>query len=116
MAQDGFKHISVTAADEEDFVIHAGSGSAPAPQPQPQPQAEARQETASDLASKQNPPASGVSAPTRQKADKSPRNDYQPTTLDDLKGKPMPAMQKIIIIAAVLCIIGAIVYCVAFMG
>ena len=48
--------------------------------------------------------------PARAAARKGAAADYAEQTLEDLQGAPMPTAQKVVIIAAVLCIIGAIVY------
>ena len=57
-------------------------------------------------------PESGNQAPRRTaKAD-----SYHETTLADLESEPMPFAQKVVIIAAVVCIIGALVYYFVFMG
>ena len=38
------------------------------------------------------------------------KDQYQETTLEDLEGAKMPLAQRIVIVAAVICIIGAVVY------
>ena len=38
MAETGFKHIAVTAAEEDDFVIRAGVPEQPATVPEPEPE------------------------------------------------------------------------------
>ena len=57
-------------------------------------------------------PESGNQAPHRTAKDDS----YHETTLADLESGPMPFAQKVVIIAAVVCIIGALVYYFVFMG
>ena len=116
MAQDAFKHISVNRPDEEDEVITAGiavNDDAPAGEPVA---ATADVAGTAEVVS-QNPQmsepresADASAAPSRAKS-----NGYSPATLDDLKGEPMSLTQKIVIIAAVVCIIGAIAYYFAFM-
>ena len=51
------------------------------------------------------------------KAQRRPQKDdgYHETTLEDLKGEKMSLTQRVVIIAAIICIIGAIVYYFAFM-
>ena len=97
-----YKHITVTAADE-DVVIHAGVARAepePAPAPAPEPVA----------ASEPEP------VPSTQPSGRAEKDDaYRETTIEDLETEPMPAAQRIVIIAAVLCIIGALVYYFVFM-
>ena len=148
MAQgEGFRHITVTAAEDDDVVIHAGivrddGGSVPATQ------GDNRAETAGDQhgvadsgqeadiaprsavrddpVAPNGPNANGPadwpartgeggrsSQPARSRAK---RDDYRETTLEDLQSLKMPLVQRIVIIAAVLCIIGAIAYCAVFMG
>ena len=73
-----YKHITVTAAEEDDEVVVAGAQAV---------------------------------APVEQRKPSKPREDpYRETTLEDLKGSPAPLAQKIVIIAAIICIIGALVY------
>ena len=81
-----YKHITVTAAEEDDEVVVAGA-------PQEAPQAVAPTEPRE-----------------QRKPGKSREDSYRETTLDDLKGSPAPLAQKIVIIAAIICIIGALVY------
>ena len=120
MAQDGFKHIIVTQADDEDEVISAGikrseqTGSSLEPvdvhdEPPHSPEGDpaAREDDA--------PRASARPLEVNEPL-KAPHADaYRETTLEDLKGEPMSLTQRIVIIAAVVCIIGAIIYYVAFM-
>lgn len=51
--------------------------------------------------------------PAKRRAGKA--DSYRETTLDDLKPEPMSSTQKIVIIAAVICIIGALAFYLAFM-
>ena len=128
MAQlEGFKHITVTAAGDEDVVIHAGMAEEPAPvsasdsavasggvvgaQP-PAPAAEGGTSQPEDALKVDDPrPASQP----RPKPKSRPQDAYRETTLEDLQGQPMPLVQRIVIVAAIICIIGAVIYCVAFM-
>lgn len=131
MAQsEGFKHITVTAAEDEDVVIVAGAvaeeggdavqvdpaetavdvpdvakASARENEAAPKPVADAP-ETAKPKAAKQAP-----SKRSKRKGD-----SYHETTLEDLQSTPMSFTQRVVIIAAIVCIIGAVIYCVAFMG
>ena len=96
MAQgEGFKHITVTAADDDDVVIVAGAVEAPA-------------QNAGDEPAAEEPKPSG------SKKDSSKKDSYHEATLEDLKQEPMPA-QRVVIIAAIVCIIGALIYYFAFM-
>jgi phage/plasmid primase-like uncharacterized protein len=150
-----FKHIAVTAAEDDDVVIRAGIADADSVA-----QAESVTQSVPDFAAAQAPkqavdsaaqapkqavdsavesmpesqvvrpieaigsiepgkerashpkPESGNQAPHRTaKAD-----SYHETTLADLESEPMPFAQKGVIIAAVVCIIGALVYYFVFMG
>lgn len=113
MANTGeFKLISVSAGEDEDVVIHAGIPDAdPAtPQEGAKPAAhapEAPSEPAED--------APRAQQPARSNAPK-PEDDYHETTLEDLQDGPMPTAQKAVIIASVLCIVGAILYYFIFMS
>lgn len=125
MAKGDFKHIQVTAA-EEDEVIIAGVG-APADSMEPTvgqaPKSEpmAQQPPASQSSQVAPSPAQPERPATTSKPTKSSskgvkkKDDYHETTLEDLQGTPMPLAQKIVIIAAVVCIIGALVYYFAVM-
>ena len=137
MGDNEFKHIAVTAADEDDFVIKAGivDDSAPAAVPAetasaPRPAHEqaavvehvekpASQESSIDkkppvqTASEQVPTPAN---PPRGQTSSKKRDTYRETTLEDLESAPMPLAQRIVIIAAVVCIIGAVIYYFAFMG
>ena len=113
MTDTGFSHITVTPADEEDEVIEAGlsvnqtTGTVQmeeAPDPEPAP------------AQEEKPPAAVRPAAPEKGARKAAASEYHETTLEDLQAQSMPFAQKVVIIAAVICIIGAIVYCIAFMG
>ncbi len=133
MAQgEGFKHITVTAPEEDDVVIVAGATNieeSPAEElpneapiaeelPAEEPAAEAsapRVEEQPAQASEQvKKPVQPAKQPAKQAARK--KDAYHETTLEDLQGNSMPMAQKIVIIAAIICIIGAVIYCVAFMG
>ena len=61
------------------------------------------------------PPSDSPAIAERQKVAsanqlKREKSDYQETTLEDLESTSMPLAQRIVIIAAVVCIIGALVY------
>ena len=148
MAQgEGFRHITVTAAEDDDVVIHAGivrgdDGAVPATQGDNRLETEGDRHDGADSGQEADiAPRSAVRkdpvAPNGSDADersdlrtrtgesgRSPQpmrsrakcDDYRETTLEDLQSLKMPLVQKIVIIAAVLCIIGAIAYCAVFMG
>lgn len=120
---EGFKHITVTAADDEDVVIVAGTGEATAPaSTQPEGEASPKEavtpepagEPVSDAAVQ--PKAEPEPKPEPEpKAKAKPKDDYRETTLEDLQGQSMPLAQRIVIVAAIICIIGAVIYYFAFM-
>ena len=95
--------ITVTPA-EEDEVIIAGAGAEfePAPEvdrgPGSEPAPEPELESASARVAK------------AEKRSDSHRGPHRETTLEDLESSKMPAMQRAVIIAAIFCIIGAIIY------
>lgn len=125
MAQgEGFNHITVTAAEEEDVVIMAGlqdaavpEGDEIAPEPAPEaaPEPVAAPEVAPEPASAPNPAPEPDPARQPQRKPAAGKGEYHETTLADLQGQSMPLTQRIVIIAAIICIIGAVIYCVAFM-
>lgn len=117
MAQsEGFKHITVTAADEDDVVIVAGAvEEAPEPTdvpgaavaPESEPAAEAVPEPAPETPSAQSVPAQKPAPAAKPKKD----DGYREATLEDLADHSMPLAQKITIVAAIILIIVAIAYC-----
>lgn len=139
MATGGFKHISVTAADEDDEVIVAGVGAltddaveepvvsaqaeaaglqAPedaddTPDAITELQVEVEREpeggSASDTAGSSQPATQEAGA-VRSRKQPPAKDGYREATLKDLESTPMPLAQKIVIIAAVVCIIGAVIY------
>ena len=118
MAETGFKHIAVTAAEEDDFVIRAGVSDQHEPEPEPEEQEETEsadsaemvvdEKTEPEVESKPKP------APARKPAAKK-KDAYHETTLEDLNSTQMPLAQKIVIAAAIVCIIGAVIYYFAFL-
>lgn len=124
MGDAGFKHIAVNAAEEDDFVITAGAVEQAGEDAEASldPAVEAPVEEG-DVAEAQEAPESAAERPDsaderpERKTAKRPRPDdgYRETTLEDLKGEKMSTTQRVVIIAAIICIIGAIVYYLAFM-
>ena len=107
MAQTGFKHITVSAPDDDDdMVVWAGQKDAECPEEG------GREHQVSESAAQSD--TAPIRSTGRTTSDK--RDDYRPTTIEDLEHEPMPKIQRIVIIAAVVCIIGAIVYCLVKMG
>lgn len=132
MAQEGFKHISVTPPDDDDFVINAGivkessfdsrvdeagaaaSESAVVEPPDTSKGSDGNEHGALDDGGRVDGPA--VGSAERKKAEQVAKRreadgeEFRETTLQDLRGEPMPFTQKVVIIAAVVCIIGALAY------
>ena len=123
MAQgEGFKFITVTAPEEDDVVIVAGAvgehGQPETPEPTPAPEPELAPESASEPVLEPAPAPAPAPAPTSKPKSRSKptrSDDYRETTLEDLEQGPMPLAQRIVIIAAIVCIIGAVIYYFAFM-
>lgn len=141
MGDNGFKHISVTAAEEDDFVIQAGVVKDDKPVEQAvEPSVETAPETPfenafqlsdapePDLPVGEKPAAANgaEAAPARETAAASPAKPgqrrtagkdggYREPTLEDLDVGEMPLAQRIVIIAAIVCIIGAVIYYFVFM-
>ena len=131
-----FKHISVVAEPEEDMVIEAGmvehavsaAGESepeavrPAAPGQMPAEIVPGQKLVDDSPTAGGMPVdaeraargrtAGTTAAKRQAAD----DGYRDPTLDDLEGAPMPLAQKVVIVAAIVLIAMAIVYCTLFMG
>ena len=127
MAQGDFKHISVTAADEDDVVINAGIAKPPAgASGETAVAAEVPEATGvRDARLSEGPGGAGreeaeveaeadeaAPAPARRAGrSQAPKDDgYREATLEDLQGEPMSLTQRVVIIAAVVCIIGALAY------
>ena len=131
-----FKHITVNAADEDEVIV-AGlveppeNGPGERPARQEQFESEGFAADGADTADAEDGVAGGDAvsrehADRRQSAQAAPekRQDagqrsakapkradpYRETTLEDLQSQPMPLAQRVVIIAALICIIGAIVY------
>ena len=130
MAQGEFKHISVTAAEEDDVIISAGivprsegsaSASYDAPSPEPEPVQDPEEAEPEEEAGRPDPAPEKAEASPGDASDHSARgahdgsrqaaqDGYREATLEDLRGEPMPLTQKVVIIAALVCIIGALAY------
>ena len=120
MAETGFKHIAVTAAEEDDFVIRAGVSEQHEPEPEPEPEEQEETESADsaemvvDEKTEPEVEPEPKPAPARKPAAKK-KDTYHETTLEDLNSTQMPLAQKIVISAAIVCIIGAVIYYFAFL-
>jgi len=103
--------ITVTPASEDE-VIYAGvqSGSQTGSEAADEVTAPAAAVPAADGRTASGP--ASLKAPKRQAASSKAREKdaYREPTLEDLEPTPMPIAQRIVIVAAVVCIIGALVY------
>lgn len=120
MAETGFKHIAVTAAEEDDFVIRAGVSDQHEPEPEPEPEGQEEAELANSaemvVDEKPEPDVESKPEPTPARKPAAKKKDtYHETTLEDLNSTQMPLAQKIVIAAAIVCIIGAVIYYFAFL-
>lgn len=135
---EGFKRIAVTPAEEEDEVILAGvSGAgdaakgasslqARAHDPEPaeagpgcesaSAEAPRRESLSESEGSREGSLEGSLEGARRKGAGEGARENARgETTLADLEGYSMPFAQRVIIIAAIVCIIGAVIYYLAFM-
>lgn len=122
MAQGEFKHITVTPPEDDDIVINAGvaksaeiASSAGDEELESAEAAEGEPEKvdAPSFESQEEPAKTDAEVAAARKAhDKNAKkkDDYHEATLEDLQGEPMSLTQRIVIIAAVVCIIGALAY------
>lgn len=124
-----FKHIAVVAEPEEDLVIEAGMTEpvapaapnlAPGPEPAapvaPAAPADVPTEAAQDLEPAAPAPVAKSKAEAARRAKMGKADDYHDPTLEDLQDGPMSATQKVVIVAAVVLIVLAVIYCTVFMG
>ena len=126
MSQTDFKHITVSAPDDDDVVVWAGQKSAESPEGDLSELDTSAQPAVGVLSEEPIEPVDEAPKPSARPENAQPRTairppearrgEYRPTTLEDLEREPMPKIQRIVIIAAVVCIIGAIVYCLLKMG
>lgn len=122
MAQGEFKHITVTPADDDDIVINAGiakpseAESSDFGEKPDSTEAEAATSEKADASmpdSREEPAEAGAVGASARKAQgqgAKKKDGYREATLEDLQGEPMSLTQRIVIIAAVVCIIGALAY------
>lgn len=105
MADLSFSHITI-GEDDADEVIQAGIVETPqVDEPEVQPQSEP-QEPEAQSEVQPEPVVEPQPAPKDSVRD----DGYRETTLDDLKGSPMPFAQKAVLVAAVLLIVAAVAY------
>lgn len=128
----GFKHITLAPDDEDDFVIRAGARAASVDGAESDTAtpvamvASAPVETADESAGAVDavdealPPDADVTASVQDLDRESTSiaakdSGYRSTTLDDLSSAPMPGLQKGILIVALMVVMAAVVYYLAFM-
>ena len=109
-----FSHITVSADDEDDFVIQTG---ARAEQPQPQSRSCSTDSTAEKSHCEQEPAreksvldAATDGSSAAKKPLRTDESTYEETTLEDLKGSSMPAAQKAVLVAALLLVVAFVAY------
>ncbi|MEA5019529.1 MAG: SURF2 Surfeit locus protein 2 [Gordonibacter sp.] len=106
-----FSHITVSADDEDDFVIQAGVRPAQPQHSSPLMKDEACCEPApAREAPVLDAATDGFSVTKTEKPSPTDKNTYEETTLEDLKGSSMPAAQKAVLAAAFLLVIAFVVY------
>ena len=120
MAETGFKHIAVTAAEEDDFVIRAGVSEQPGIESESESEeleeVEPVDSSEVEVDEKPEPEVEPELKPTPARKPAAKKKDtYHETTLEDLNSTQMPLAQKIVIAAAIVCIIGAVIYYFAFL-
>lgn len=120
----GFSRISVSPEEEDDLVIQAGSyggvadgrASAPGAEPEPEPETEPEAEPEPEPEAEPGPEAERASAREPQPAPRRAAGEARPVnTLEDLQGTKMSAVQKVVVAAAVVAVIGFAVYYACFM-
>ncbi len=121
----GFSHITVTAADDDDIVIQAGIVEPAEPEPEPELELEPEQEPEPDV--RQSPggvshseeDASGEAeeepAEMRHPSgalshEGAPSDGYHETTLADLESAKMSRAQKAVIVVALLGIVAFVAW------
>jgi len=126
VAQGEFKHITLTPADEDDVVINAGVSKSSAAidsdsvdERDSADDVENASEGAGALSRESRENSSKIDAAATGRKSQGQRagkkDDYHEATLEDLQGEPMSLTQKAVIIAAVVCIIGALIYYFVFL-
>ena len=101
--------IVVTHADDDDEVIIAGGEQTVEAAGAAESTGATGAEGAAEAVEADEAASGPVGADERCSAP-SPSDAYRATSLDDLKSSPMPLAQRVVIVAAVVCIIGALVY------
>lgn len=114
---DGFSAIKVQRHREEDVVMRAGAwpsdssaAEAPAPAATDAPSPAAESATAAPVAAPAPAPAEAAARPAAAEP------AFRETTLEDIETSKMPALQKGIIVIAVLAVVACIVWYALFMS
>ena len=114
---DGFSTIKVQRHREEDVVMRAGAwpsdssaAEAPAPAATDAPSPAAESATAAPVAAPAPAPAEAAARPAAAEP------AFRETTLEDIETSKMPALQKGIIVTAVLAVVACIVWYALFMS
>ncbi len=114
---DGFSTIKVQRHREEDVVMRAGAwpsdssaAEAPAPAATDAPSPAAESATAAPVAAPAPAPAEAAARPAAAEP------AFRETTLEDIETSKMPALQKGIIVIAVLAVVACIVWYALFMS
>lgn len=121
MADDKtFFHNTVSAENEEDLVIQAGvrsdakpaTGKVETGKPSPEKSVvDGAHKGSSEAESGSKSRQAAAFAPESERSmPATPPDSYRETSLDDLKNTSMPTMQKIVLGAALLLVLGFIVY------
>lgn len=114
---DGFSTIKVQRHREEDVVMRAGAwpsdssaAEAPAPAATDAPFPAAESATAAPVAAPAPAPAEAAARPAAAEP------AFRETTLEDIETSKMPALQKGIIVTAMLAVVACIVWYALFMS
>ena len=97
-------HITVTPAEDDEVIV---AGEEVEPERATEPEALPEPESAPEPEREPAPAPKSAPEPAPRS---SRRSAYRETTLEDLEPGKMPTAQRIVIIAAIVCIIGALVY------
>lgn len=117
-----FSHITVSADDEDDIVIHAGAREIAAESAQktaaPVHEEEATEKAApasqADAPAEESPASDSDTSDASEEKSTSRDKDYHATTLEDLEGSSMSTMQKVIFALAIVALAAFVVYYMVF--
>ena len=123
----GFSHITVTAADDDDIVIQAGivedvepepeSEQEPGPELEPEPESDVRQSPGGVSHSEEDISGEAEEEPAEMRHpsgalshEGAPSDGYHETTLADLESVKMSRAQKAVIVVALLGIVAFVAW------